>query len=137
MGPKILTVDDSETMRMHVARAFRAFTCEVLEAADGAEGLAVVHRERPDVILLDYAMPVMDGLEMLRQLKAAPALRNIPVVMLTAESGSENLLKLARLGVRDQLAKPFNEALLVERVRRIIDLKARSEAAAREDRELL
>lgn len=131
MGPKILTVDDSKTIRMIVARAFRTFACEILEAADGVEGLAMVNRERPDIILLDYTMPVMDGFEMLNRLKADPDTRNIPVVMLTAEAGRDNVLKIARLGVRDYLVKPFKEDLVVERVGRIIDLKAWNEATAK------
>ncbi len=129
MGPKILTVDDSKTIRMIVARAFKSFVCEVLEAADGVEGLTVAHRERPDIILLDLTMPIMDGVEMLTRLKAAPDLRSIPVVMLTAESGRENVLRIAKLGVRDYVIKPFKEELITERVGRIIDLKAKSDAA--------
>lgn len=134
MGPKILTVDDSKTIRMIVARAFKTFACEILEASDGVEGLSVVNREKPDIILLDYTMPVMDGFEMLNRLKADPELRGIPVVMLTAEAGRENVLKIARLGVRDYLVKPFKEELVVERVGRIIDLKAKNEAVAKAKR---
>ena len=134
MGPKILTVDDSKTIRMIVARAFKGFACEILEASDGVEGLAIVNREKPDIILLDYTMPVMDGFEMLNKLKADPEARNIPVVMLTAEAGRENVLKIARMGVRDYLVKPFKEELVVERVGRIIDLKAKNEAAAKAKR---
>ena len=131
MGPKILTVDDSKTIRMIVARAFKAFACEILEASDGVEGLAIVNREKPDIILLDYTMPVMDGFEMLNKLKADPEARRIPVVMLTAEAGRESVLKIARMGVRDYLVKPFKEELVVERVGRIIDLKAKNEAVAK------
>jgi two-component system cell cycle response regulator len=134
MGPKILTVDDSKTIRMIVARAFKTFACEILEAADGVEGLAIVNREKPDIILLDYTMPVMDGFEMLNKLKADPEARSIPVVMLTAEAGRENVLKIARRGVRDYLIKPFKEELVVERVGRIIDLKARNEVVAKTKR---
>jgi two-component system cell cycle response regulator len=134
MGPKILTVDDSKTIRMIVARAFKTFACEILEAADGVEGLTVAQRERPDIILLDLTMPVMDGVEMLTRLKAVPELRSTPVVMLTAESGRENVLRIAKLGVRDYLIKPFKEELIIERVGRVIDLKAKSEAAARTKR---
>jgi two-component system cell cycle response regulator len=134
MGPKILTVDDSKTIRMIVARAFKGFACEILEASDGVEGLAIVSREKPDIILLDYTMPVMDGFEMLNKLKADPENKSIPVVMLTAEAGRDNVLKIARLGVRDYLVKPFKEELVVERVGRIIDLKAKNEAAAKAKR---
>ena len=131
MGPKILTADDSKTIRMIVARAFKPFACEILEAADGVEGLAIVKREKPDIIILDFTMPVMDGAEMLTKLKSEPDYRSIPVVMLTAESGRENVLRIAKLGVRDYLIKPFKEEIIVERVGRIIDLKAKNEAVVK------
>jgi two-component system, cell cycle response regulator len=134
MGPRILTVDDSRTIRMIVTRAFKPFACEILEASDGVEGLTAAQRERPDIILLDLTMPVMDGAEMLAKLKADPELRSIPVVMLTAESGRENVLRIAKMGVRDYLIKPFKEELVVERVGRIVDLKAKNEVAARAKR---
>jgi two-component system cell cycle response regulator len=134
MGPKILTVDDSKTIRMIVARAFKTFACEIFEAADGVEGLTAAHRERPDIIILDLTMPIMDGVEMLTKLKADAELRSIPVVMLTAEAGRDNVLRIAKLGVRDYLIKPFKEELIVERVGRIIDLKAKSELTARAKR---
>jgi len=134
MGPKILTVDDSRTIRMIVTRAFRSFACEILEASDGVEGMTVAQRERPDIILLDLTMPVMDGVEMLTRLKANPELRSIPVVMLTAESGRENVLRIARLGVRDYVIKPFKEEVIVERVGRMVDLKAKNEAPTRAKR---
>jgi two-component system, cell cycle response regulator len=134
MGPKILTVDDSRTIRLIVARAFKCFACEIFEASDGVEGLTVAQRERPDIIILDLTMPIMDGVEMLTKLKADPDLRGIPVVMLTAESGRENVLRIAKLGVRDYLIKPFKEELIVERVGRIIDLKAKSDIATRAKR---
>lgn len=129
MGPKILTVDDSKTIRMIVARAFKSFACEIFEAGDGVEGLSVAKRELPDLIILDYTMPIMDGVEMLTKLKSDPQLKAIPVVMLTAESGRENVLRIAKLGVRDYLIKPFKEDVIVERVGRVIDLKARTDAA--------
>jgi two-component system cell cycle response regulator len=134
MGPKILTVDDSKTIRMIVARAFKTFACEIFEAADGVEGLTAAQQERPDIIILDLTMPIMDGVEMLTKLKADPDLRSIPVVMLTAEAGRDSVLRIAKLGVRDYLIKPFKEELIVERVGRIINLKAKSELTARAKR---
>jgi two-component system cell cycle response regulator len=124
MKPRILTVDDSKTIRLIVAKAFKPFECDVLEAANGVEGLAVASREKPDVIILDLTMPVMDGAEMLAKLKANPELKTIPVIMLTAEAGRENVLRIAKLGVRDYLIKPFKEEMLVDRVGRVIELRA-------------
>ena len=85
MSPKILSVDDSKAVRKLLARMFRPFDCELCEAANGEEGLAVAAREMPDLIILDYNMPVMDGVSMLRRLRENADLRRTPVIMLTAE----------------------------------------------------
>jgi two-component system cell cycle response regulator len=127
MRYKILTVDDSKTVRIIVRKAFKAFDCEILEAGNGVEGLALAAKETPDLILLDVTMPVMDGVEMLTKLKADPALKGIPVMMLTAEGGRDNVLKIAKIGVRDYLVKPFKEDVLIEKAGRVIDLKPLSE----------
>ena len=119
---------------MIVAIAFKKFECEIMEAANGVEGLAVASREKPDLILLDVTMPVMDGPEMLAKLKANPELKNIPVVMLTAEAGRDSVLRIARLGVRDYLIKPFKEELLLERVGRIVELKPKGTSVAKPKR---
>jgi two-component system cell cycle response regulator len=123
MRPKILTVDDSKTVRMLVRRAFRSFECEIFEANNGEEGLVLAAKELPQLILLDITMPVMDGVEMLTRLKAVPALKMIPVIMLTAEGGRENVLRIAKIGVRDYLIKPFKEAVLISKVGRVVDLQ--------------
>lgn len=126
MTPRILSIDDSKTIRLLLARLFRPFACEWREAANGEEGLAVATRENPDLILLDYNMPVMDGVTMLRKLRADPALRRTPVIMLTAEAGPDNLATVARLGVRDYVTKPFREAELLAKAGRIIPLIPRA-----------
>ena len=120
--PKILSVDDSRTIRLIVARAFKSYNCVVCEASNGEEGLAAAAREKPDLIILDVTMPVMDGVTMLTKLKGDPELKTIPVIMLTAESGRDNVLHIARLGVRDYLVKPFKEEQLIEKAGRIVPL---------------
>ncbi|MDB6055250.1 MAG: histidine kinase [Verrucomicrobiales bacterium] len=131
MGPKILTVDDSKTIRLIIGKAFKSFDCEVFEASNGVEGLAVAAKEKPDIIILDLTMPIMDGYETLTKLKSDPELKGIPVVMLTAEAGRENVLRIAKQGVRDYLVKPFKEEVIIDRVGRIIDLKPKGVNAAR------
>lgn len=131
MRYKILSVDDSKTVRIIIKKAFKNYDCEILEASNGVEGLALAAKEPPDVILLDVTMPVMDGVEMLTKLKADPALKTIPVVMLTAEGGKDNVLKIAKIGVRDYIVKPFKEDVLVQKVGRIIDLKPITDAPAK------
>ena len=87
-------------------------------------------QDTPDIILLDITMPVMDGVEMLTKLKSDPQLKAIPVMMLTAEGGRDNVLKIAKIGVRDYIVKPFKEDLLIEKPGRIID-SSRSPRAPR------
>lgn len=127
MQLKILTVDDSRAVRIIVKKAFKSYNVEILEAANGVEGLAMASKQVPDLVLLDVTMPVMDGVEMLTKLKADPALKAIPVIMLTAEAGREMVLKIAKLGIRDYIVKPFKEDVLNEKVGRIIDLRPISE----------
>src|SRR3954469_6137926 len=131
MRYKILTVDDSKTVRIIVRKAFKGFDCEILEAGNGVEGLAVAAKDSPDLILLDITMPVMDGVEMLTKLKADSALKGIPVVMLTAEGGRDNVLKIAKIGVRDYIVKPFKEEVLIDKCSRVIDLKPLTEGPAK------
>jgi two-component system cell cycle response regulator len=128
MIPKILSVDDSRAIRMVLKRLFRPFACELFEAGDGEEGLAVATSEKPDLIILDYNMPVMDGVTMLRQMRENPELKRTPVIMLTADASSEIINTVARLGVRDYVTKPFEDAQLLDKVSRVIVLNRTEEA---------
>ena len=127
MTPKILSIDDSKTIRLLLARLFRPFACEFMEAANGEEGLAIATRENPDLIILDYNMPVMDGITMLRRLREQATLKRTPVIMLTADSGLQSLATVARLGVRDYVTKPFREEELLAKAGRIIPLIPRTD----------
>jgi len=126
MNPKILSVDDSKTVQMALARLFGPFECELCEARNGADGLAVAAREKPDLIILDSNMPVMDGVKMLQRLRGNAELKRTPVIMLTSDSGSENIATVARLGVRDYVNKPFKDDVLLAKVARVIPLVARA-----------
>jgi two-component system cell cycle response regulator len=126
MLTKILTVDDSKTIRMVVQRAFRAYDCAFCEAANGEEGLAAAAREKPDLIILDITMPVMDGVTMLSTLRQHPHLKSTPVIMLSAESSQDDVTSISQLGISDYLVKPFKEDILLETVRKIIPLAAKA-----------
>lgn len=126
MPTKVLSVDDSRTIRLIVGKAFRSYDCQVCEACNGEEGLAAAAREKPDLIILDVTMPVMDGVTMLTKLKEDPELKTIPVIMLTAESGRDNVLQIAKLGVRDYLVKPFKEDQLIEKAGKVVTLQKKA-----------
>jgi CheY-like chemotaxis protein len=122
MTARILVVDDSKTIRMVVKKAFKNFDCELAEAENGVEGLAHAVKQRPDLIVLDITMPVMDGIEMLEKLKGDESTKEIPIIMLTAESSKENVMRIIKLGVKDYMVKPFKADALTDRVKSIIDL---------------
>lgn len=131
IAPKILSVDDSKMIHMVIGRAFKNYDVELFFAGNGVEGLAMCTRENPDIVLLDVTMPVMDGVETLSKIKADPVIKDIPVIMLTAEAGRENVVKIAKLGVRDYIIKPFTEQMIVERVGRVIDLQQKGATNAK------
>ena len=130
MPIKILSVDDSKTIHMIVKRAFAQFDVTVIQATNGEEGLAAAAAEKPDLVVLDITMPVMDGVTMLTKLKENPDIKHIPVIMLTAESGRESVAYIAKLGVRDYLVKPFQDTQLIEKVQRVIPLQPKAAVAA-------
>ncbi len=123
MALKILTVDDSKTIRMIVKKAFKPFDCELFEAENGVEGLAAAAREKPDLIVLDITMPIMDGVEMLGKLKGEATLKDIPVIMLTAEAGKDNVIKVVKMGIKDYIVKPFESSVLTEKAGKIVKLE--------------
>lgn len=123
MRPTILTVDDSKGLRLMVAQALGGFACDVHEASNGYNAFFAIERARPDLILLDVSMPVMDGIETLTRLKAAPELAAIPVIMLTSPANHAVMDQITALGASGTLMKPFNEAALVEKVRGELKLK--------------
>jgi DNA-binding response OmpR family regulator len=93
------------------------------EGENGVEGLAIAAKEMPDLIILDITMPVMTGIEMLGKLKAESDLKDIPVIMLTAESGKENVMQIVKMGVKDYIVKPFKGEQLIERAKNILKLR--------------
>ena len=94
----------------------------MFEGENGVEGLAIANKEKPDLIILDITMPVMTGIEMLEKLKAEKELKEIPVIMLTAESGKDNVMKIVKMGVRDYMVKPFKGDQLIDRAKGILKL---------------
>jgi CheY-like chemotaxis protein len=125
MRPTILTVDDAKAVRSLVEQALGAFDCEATEATNGFNAFFAIESARPDLILLDISMPVMDGLETLSRLKAAPELAAIPVIMLTSPADHAVIPQLTSLGASGTLMKPFKEAALLEKIRSVLKLSPR------------
>jgi two-component system cell cycle response regulator len=125
---KLLTIDDSKTIRMILHRAFKEFDCTLVEAANGEEGLKAAAEHKPDLIILDITMPQMDGIEMLTRLRATGD--NTPVIMLTAEGGANSVQRANHLGVRDYIAKPFQNDALIEKVQKVLPIAKKAQAVA-------
>jgi len=122
MNKKVLTIDDSKTLRMIIGKHLSPFGVEMLQAGNGEEGILRAREWTPDVILLDYNMPVMDGYHTLVELKTDPDLKSIPVIMLTTETVKDTVMKLVKLGLKDYIAKPFTRDILLEKLNPILGL---------------
>jgi CheY-like chemotaxis protein len=129
MSAKILTVDDSKMVRMIVAKAFIPYGCEIFEASNGADALTVAMSVLPDLIFLDITMGDMSGLVVLEQLRAIPQFATTPVIMLTAESGTNTLERADQLKVAGYVAKPFKGEQLVVLASQFISLEPPAAAA--------
>lgn len=124
MTARILVVDDVEpNVRLLEAKLTIEYY-EVLTAMDGATALDIAAAERPDIILLDVMMPGMDGFETCKRLKADPATRHIPVVLVTALDGREDKIKGLGVGADDFVTKPIDDVILFARVKSLVRLKA-------------
>src|SRR5437667_5993620 len=107
---RALIVDDSSVMRKIVERSLRQAgidLSEVLEAANGAEALGALNQGAVDLILCDINMPVMDGIEFLKQLKAVDGAKSVPVVMITTEGNEAHVVQALSAGARGYIRKPF------------------------------
>lgn len=115
---RILIVDDNPTNRKVCRAVLAGEGCRLEEAADGAQALAAVRAAPPALILMDVQMPVMDGMEAMRQLQSDPATRKIPVVALTAYAMKGDRERFIAAGFADYLAKPLDIDALLGLVRR-------------------
>ena len=116
----VLSVDDSTPVRKMVSFILKGAGYEVIEAADGQEGLEKAQKIKVDMVLTDQNMPRMDGMTLVKNLRAIPHYQNVPIVMLTTEP-SEAMKQLGKtVDATDWLVKPFNPAKLLEVTKRLI-----------------
>ena len=132
----ILVVDDSTAIRRILGRTLVEAGYRVVDAADGRAALRACRVERPDLVLLDMDMPVLDGPATLRAMRAEPELRAVPVLFLTARTGAADVAAGLDLGAQDYLRKPCEPAELTARVARALRAKAQEDTLARQAREL-
>jgi class 3 adenylate cyclase/CheY-like chemotaxis protein len=132
----VLIVDDSAPNRDMLSRRVEREGYRVEQAENGKAALAVLRSKSIDVVLLDVMMPEMDGYETLRQLKADPALRDVPVLMISAVDQIESVARCIELGAEDYLPKPFDPVLLRARIGACAEKKQLRDREAQHAREL-
>jgi DNA-binding response OmpR family regulator len=121
---KVLLVEDDSFLAGIYSTKLGIEGFTVVHAADGAAGLSMAASEKPDIILLDVLMPKMDGFQVLEELKKAPALRDIPVIMITNLGQKEDVDRGIKLGAVDYLIKAhFVPADTVARIRKVLKIK--------------
>ena len=116
----VLVVDDAATMRRIVRGLLRELGLKnIREAEDGAIALESLKTHKMDLVVSDWSMPNMNGLELLQEMKADGGLKHIPVLMVTAESKKENIMQAVQAGVSNYIVKPFNSQTLEEKLHKI------------------
>ncbi|MGE5103317.1 MAG: response regulator [Betaproteobacteria bacterium] len=115
---RILVVEDTEDNRTILRDLFESVGYAVIEATTGEDGVAKAQSERPDLILMDIQLPVIDGYEATRRIKAIPELARIPIVAVTSHALSDDEQKARAAGCDDYVAKPFSPRALLAKVRK-------------------
>jgi len=120
MAKTILAVDDSNSIRQMVAFTLKGAGYQVVEAVDGNDGLSKARAKAVDLVLTDQNMPGMDGLTLIKNLRATPQYRSVPILMLTTESSDSMKNQGRAVGATGWLVKPFDPKKLLEVVKKVI-----------------
>ncbi len=119
---RVLVIDDLSTMRAIVTDALRQLEIEgIEEAEDGFTALMKIRKIPYDVILLDWNMPKMSGLQVLKEIRANTETKDVPVIMLTSEASASNIVAAIKAGVNDYIIKPFTVKVLEEKLTRALN----------------
>lgn len=119
-GKKILIVEDEKTLLKLESILLKSKGYQVVGAASGTEALAVVQREKPDLVLLDVMLPGIDGFKVCARLKGAPETKDIPIVMLTARTRQEDIARGRDAGANEYITKPFQSAQVTRVIARLL-----------------
>ncbi|MBI4163870.1 MAG: response regulator [Candidatus Aenigmarchaeota archaeon] len=117
---KILSIDDNREIADFLRPKFEEAGYDFDAAYNGPEGLARMKSYKPDLVLLDIMMPIIDGFEVLKRAKADDEIKGIPIVMLTAKHQRVDVLRALQLGAKDYLVKPMNIPRILEKVGKVL-----------------
>ena len=114
----ILVVDDSRIMRNIIKNVFSELKIpsQFLEAADGKKAFQILEINKIDLVFLDWNMPEMDGLEFLHKIRAMPAYKELPIIMVTSEAAKYHVVEALQAGATDYIVKPVHEKVFMEKV---------------------
>jgi two-component system chemotaxis response regulator CheY len=117
----VLVVDDSRIMRNIVKNTFSQLKipCQFLEAGNGREALSMLQAQEINLILLDWNMPELSGIDFLKRVRAMDQYKNLPIIMVTSESAKYNVIEALKNGATDYIVKPVNEKIFIEKLSKI------------------
>lgn len=121
--PRILIVDDEPFNVDYLEQELEDLNYQTITAVNGKDALEKITNEKPDLVLLDIMMPIMDGFTVLEKVKANPEIRNIPIIVISANNDLQNIVKGIELGAEDYLPKPFEPTLLKARIQSSLEKK--------------
>jgi two-component system, cell cycle response regulator DivK len=120
MSKRILVVEDEEDNRQIIRDMLAATDYELTEAGNGEEALVAIAKQRPDLILMDIQLPILDGYEATRRIKADPALQSIPIIAVTSYALSRDDQKAREAGCDDFVPKPYSPRELLTKIRQYL-----------------
>jgi two-component system chemotaxis response regulator CheY len=121
--PTALVVEDSPTMRQLIVFALKRIRgLEVIEADDGVDALRKLSTQKLDIILTDINMPIMDGLKLVRRVRADEALKDIPVIIITTEGADEDRQRALALGANSYITKPIQAPQVIAKVKELLKI---------------
>ena len=123
-NPRVVIVEDEPHIVLSLEILLQRAGYETVTATDGAEGMVLIRRLRPDVVLLDIMLPKRNGYEVCQAIKSDPDLRSIPVIILSAKAQEVEILKGLELGASAYIAKPFGNAEVLEAIRAALESRA-------------
>jgi len=122
LNMKVMIVDDFATMRRILRNILKQIGFKnIIEADDGKNALKELKKEKVDLIMCDWNMPEMPGIELLKKVKSDDELKDIPFVMVTAEAQKDNIIEAVKLGVSNYIVKPFTAETIAEKLNKVFD----------------
>ena len=120
MAKKIVVIDDEPDILKVLLFRLKALGCEIFPAATGTDGLALIAAHTPDLIMVDYRLPDMDGLEIAKRVRGMDAVKDKPILLVSASSGEDMRSLLKGSGITDYVLKPFDPAKLLETIKKYL-----------------